>query len=90
MSEIKELYFTTYSSMLSRYAVTALNLLSMMILARPVTPEIFCTVAAFMVFFTFFQLMATVRLGPTMINPDSLAPVDCDGLFKSSVDRVDR
>lgn len=67
--------------MLGRYAVYAVNLLSMMILARLFTPEAFGTVAAVMVFFLFFQLMAEAGLGPAIINLDSLAPVDRDGLF---------
>lgn len=67
--------------MLGRYAVYAVNLLSMMILARLFTPEAFGTVAAIMVFFLFFQLMAEAGLGPAIINLDSLAAVDRDGLF---------
>ncbi len=67
--------------MLGRYAVYAVNLLSMMILARLFTPEAFGTVAAIMVFFLFFQLMAEAGLGPAIINLDSLSPVDRDGLF---------
>jgi PST family polysaccharide transporter len=67
--------------MLGRYAVYAVNLLSMMILARLFTPEAFGTVAAIMVFFLFFQLMAEAGLGPAIINLDSLPPVDRDGLF---------
>lgn len=67
--------------MLGRYAVYAVNLLSLMILARLFTPEAFGTVAAIMVFFLFFQLMAEAGLGPAIINLDSLAPADRDGLF---------
>lgn len=67
--------------MLGRYTVYAVNLLSMMILARLFTPEAFGTVAAIMVFFIFFQLMAEAGLGPAIINLDSLSPIDRDGLF---------
>ena len=75
------LYKAIAKSMLGRYAVYAVNLLSMMILARLFTPEAFGTVAAIMVFFLFFQLMAEAGLGPAIINLERLAPVDRDGLF---------
>lgn len=81
MSTNNGLYKAIAKSMLGRYAVYAVNLLSMMILARLFTPEAFGTVAAVMVFFLFFQLMAEAGLGPAIINLDSLAPVDRDGLF---------
>lgn len=67
--------------MLGRYSVYAVNLLSMMVLARIFTPEAFGTVAAIMVFFTFFQLMAEAGLGPAIINLDTLVPEDRNGLF---------
>lgn len=67
--------------MLGRYAVYAANLLSMMILARLFTPEAFGTVAAIMVFFTFFQLMAEAGLGPAIINLDKFPSDDRNGLF---------
>jgi len=67
--------------MLGRYAVYVVNLLSMMVLARIFTPQDFGTVAAIMVFFTFFQLMAEAGLGPAIINLDDLTPSDRDGLF---------
>ena len=81
MSYSSALYGAIAKSMLGRYAVYAVNLLSMMVLARLFTPETFGTVAAIMVFFLFFQLMAEAGLGPAIINLDSLAPVDRDGLF---------
>lgn len=67
--------------MLGRYAVYAVNLLSMMLLARIFTPETFGTVAAIMVFFVFFQLMAEAGLGPAIINLNHLALDDRNGLF---------
>ncbi|MBL1376559.1 oligosaccharide flippase family protein [Zobellella iuensis] len=81
MLTAKSLYKAIAKSMLGRYAVYAVNLLSMMVLARLFTPETFGTVAAVMVFFLFFQLMAEAGLGPAIINLDSLSPGDRDGLF---------
>lgn len=81
MKITEELHKAIRKSMLGRYSVYAVNLLSMMILARVFTPEAFGTVAAIMVFFIFFQLIAEAGLGPAIINLDSLSPIDRDGLF---------
>lgn len=81
MKSTSGLYKAIVKSMLGRYAVYAVNLLSMMVLARIFTPEAFGTVAAIMVFFTFFQLMAEAGLGPAIINLDTLVPEDRNGLF---------
>tara|TARA_R110002110_G_scaffold26911_1_gene98430 strand:- start:52059 stop:53336 length:1278 start_codon:yes stop_codon:yes gene_type:complete len=67
--------------MLGSYSVYAVNLASMMIMARLFTPEVFGTVAAIAVFFAFFQLMAEAGLGPAIINMDFLSAADRDGLF---------
>jgi len=67
--------------MLGRYAVYAVNLLSMMALARIFTPQDFGTVAAVMVFFVFFQLTAEAGLGPAIINLEQLDANDRNGLF---------
>ncbi len=67
--------------MLGRYAVYVVNLVSMMLLARVFTPEIFGTVASIMVFFLFFQLMAEAGLGPAIINLEKLDTIDRNGLF---------
>ncbi len=67
--------------MFCRYAVYAANLFSMMVLARIFTPQDFGTVAAILVFYIFFQLMAEAGLGPAIINLDSLDRVDRNGLF---------
>jgi PST family polysaccharide transporter len=81
MPHNKMLYNAIGKSMLGRYAVYAANLLSMMLLARLFTPELFGTVASISVFFVFFQLMAEAGLGPAIINLGKLEPVDRNGLF---------
>lgn len=81
MKKTSSLYRAIAKSMLGRYAVYAVNLLSMMVMARVFTPETFGTVAAIMVFYVFFQLMAEVGLGPAIINLGHLTREDRDGLF---------
>lgn len=81
MKDTSSLYRAIAKSMLGRYAVYAANLLSMMVLARIFTPQDFGTVAAIMVFFVFFQLMAEAGLGPAIINVERLNVADRNGLF---------
>jgi PST family polysaccharide transporter len=75
------LYSAIGKSMLGRYAVYLANLLSMMLLARLITPEIFGTVASIMVFFVFFRLLAEAGLGPAIINLKMMDPTDRNGIF---------
>lgn len=81
MHQSTNLYRSIFKSMLGRYTVYVINLISMMMLARIFTPEDFGTVAAVMVFFLFFQLMAEAGLGPAIINVERLDVADRDGLF---------
>jgi PST family polysaccharide transporter len=81
MSLNATLYKSIFKSMLGRYAVYVVNLLSMMALARIFTPQEFGTVSAIMVFFVFFQLMAEAGLGPAIINVERLETIDRNGLF---------
>ena len=81
MKESKVLYKAIGKSVLGRYSVYAVNLLSMMLLARVFTPEIFGIVAAIMVFYLFFQLMAEAGLGPAIINLTTLSDNDKNGIF---------
>lgn len=74
-------YRSILKSMLGRYAVYAANFLSLMVLARLFTPELFGTVASITVFFLFFQVMSEAGLGPAIINLDKLEPEDRNGLF---------
>lgn len=81
ISQKKSFYTAIFKSVLSRYAVYAVNMLSMMALARIFTPQDYGTVAAIMVFFVFFQLMAEAGLGPAIINLEKLDAIDRNGLF---------
>jgi len=83
--EQRYLYKAIMRSMVGRYSVYTVNLFSMVLLARIFTPETFGTVAAIMVFFTFFQLMAEAGLGPAIINLDHLSPEDRNGIFGLTV-----
>ncbi|EXJ09032.1 oligosaccharide flippase family protein [Nitrincola nitratireducens] len=81
MNKSKKLYTAIFKSMLSRYSVYTANLISLMILARIFTPDDFGTVAAVMVFYTFFQLMSEAGLGPAVINLNELTVKDRNGIF---------
>lgn len=81
MKHSRTLYGAIGKSMLGRYAVYAVNLISLMLFSRLFTPETFGTVASIMVFFLFFQLMAEAGLGPAIINIEKMDTVDRNGLF---------
>lgn len=81
MKENKLLYKAIGKSVLGRYSVYLVNLISMMILARVFTPEVFGIIAAIMVFYLFFQLMAEAGLGPAIINLTQLSNKERDGIF---------
>lgn len=81
MNIAEGLYRSILRSMLGRYSVYVANLLSMMILARIFSPDDFGTVASVMVFFTFFQLLSEVGLGPAIINLSDMKGEDRDGIF---------
>lgn len=81
MSLSGDLYRAVGKSLLGRYAVYLFNILSLMLLARIFSPEVFGLVAAISVFYTFFQVMAEAGIGPAVINLSKLSNVDRDGLF---------
>jgi len=67
--------------MAGKYAVYAVQLISLMVLARQFSPSLFGVVASVQVFFVFFQLFSEAGIGPALINVKNLAPQDRDGLF---------
>lgn len=75
------LYRAVGRSMVGRYSVYAVNVLSMMILARIFSPEVYGAVAAVAVFYVFFQMLSEAGLGPAIINLERLSGIDRDGLF---------
>lgn len=81
MNRSNSLYRSIGKSIVGRYAVYAVNLLSMMLLARIFTPQIFGTVASIGVFYLFFQVMSEAGLGPAIINIDKLDKENRNGLF---------
>lgn len=81
MIKLSDFYISVFKSMFGRYLLYAVNFISMMVLARIFTPEVFGVVSAIMVFFVFFQLMSEAGLGPAIINLHSLSPEDRNGLF---------
>ena len=77
----KELNQAILSSLMGKYSLYVFQVLSLAILARIFTPEMFGVVAAFQVFILFFQLLATSGLAPAIIYKNSLSSVERDGVF---------
>jgi PST family polysaccharide transporter len=68
-------------SVLSRYVVYAAKIVSLMILARIFSPDLFGLIASATVFSVFFQALADFGLAPAVINLKHLSKTDRDGLF---------
>lgn len=81
MDQWKKLRNALLKSMLSRYAGYAFGVISLMLLARAFTPELFGVLALVQSMFLFFQLIAEAGLGPAVINLEKLENDDRDGLF---------
>ena len=68
-------------SMTGRYALYAVQMLSLMILARVFTPELFGIFAVIQVFATFFILFSEMGFGPALINQKEIPNEVRDGIF---------
>lgn len=68
-------------SLAGKYSLYVFQLISLAILSRIFTPEMFGAIATFQVFILFFQLLATSGLAPAIIYQDKLVTLDRDGVF---------
>lgn len=75
------LYRAIVKSMGGKYLAYAIQLASLMLLARWFPPATFGVVAAVQVFYIFFQLIAEGGLGPAVIGLRKLESSDRDGIF---------
>ncbi|MFT5760002.1 MAG: O-antigen/teichoic acid export membrane protein [Alteromonadaceae bacterium] len=84
MSEIstgKKLVKSIMHSMTGRYLVYAVQLLSMMILARIFSPETFGIFAVIQVFSAFFALVSEMGFGPALVNETKISKPMRDGIY---------
>ncbi|WP_306481409.1 lipopolysaccharide biosynthesis protein [Limnobacter sp.] len=82
---LKELYHSVMQSMLGKYAVYVVNLISLMILSRQFSPTDFGIIASVTVFYLFFQLMAEAGIGPAIINQDKLTVDERNGIYSLTI-----
>lgn len=82
---LKELYRSVIQSMLGKYAVYVVNLISLMILSRQFSPTDFGIIASVTVFYLFFQLMAEAGIGPAIINQDNLTVDERNGIYSLTI-----
>jgi PST family polysaccharide transporter len=75
------LYAAIGKSITGRYFSYAVQLVSLMILARIFTPRQFGVIAAVQVFYIFFQMCAEIGFGPAIINATSLSRSELGGIF---------
>lgn len=69
------------NSSISRYGLYLFQFISMVLLARIFSPEIYGIITAATVFFIFFQMMTETGLGPAIINLKVFKIDDRNGLF---------
>jgi PST family polysaccharide transporter len=86
MSEInKELNQGIIHSLIGKYSLYILQIISLSILARLFTPEDFGTLAALQILILFFQLLATSGLAPAIIHQDTINSEQRNGIFTSTL-----
>jgi len=76
-----ELKKAIISSLLGKYSLYIVQIVSLMILARLFTPEEFGVVAAAQVFLMFFQMLAISGLAPAVVYQEVVPSVMRDGVF---------
>ncbi|MFQ3272148.1 MAG: O-antigen/teichoic acid export membrane protein [Pseudoalteromonas tetraodonis] len=85
MSEIsKSLNQAIFKSVLGKYSLYVFQLVSLAVLSRIYTPDMFGVLAAVTVMILFFQLLATSGLGPAIVHCDTITPSQRDGIFSST------
>lgn len=72
-------------SMLGRYAVIVFQFLSLLILSRLFTPEMFGVIAAAQVLILLFQTLASAGVAPAIVFLDELTDEDRNGLYSASL-----
>lgn len=72
-------------SLIGKYSLYILQIVSLAILARLFTPEQFGTLAALQVLILFFQLLATSGLGPAIIHQNKISTQQRDGIFSATI-----
>lgn len=82
MSKInKDLNKAILQSLTGKYSLYIFQIVSLGILSRIFTPEMFGVLATLQVIVMFFQLVATSSLGPAVVYADSLTNKQRDGIF---------
>jgi PST family polysaccharide transporter len=77
----KDLNRAILQSLTGKYSLYIFQILSLAILSRIFTPEMFGILAALQVIVMFFQLVATSSLGPAVVYAETLSVKQRDGIF---------
>ncbi|WP_137226652.1 lipopolysaccharide biosynthesis protein [Shewanella sp. MEBiC00475] len=77
----KKLIKSILHSMTGRYLVYAIQLISMIVLARVFTPEIFGIFAIIQVFAVFFALVSEMGFGPALVNETNISKNMRNGIY---------
>jgi O-antigen/teichoic acid export membrane protein len=77
----KKLIKSIFHSMTGRYLVYAMQLISMMVLARVFSPETFGVFAVIQVFSVFFALVSEMGFGPALVHEPTISKKMRDGIY---------
>lgn len=75
------LYKAIFKSVVGRFSIYFIQILSLIVTARLFGPKEFGVIASIQVFVIFFQMLADVGIGPAIINEDEFGEKKRDGIF---------
>tara|TARA_Y100001956_G_scaffold77727_1_gene88542 strand:- start:1818 stop:3257 length:1440 start_codon:yes stop_codon:yes gene_type:complete len=81
----KEINAALLTSLTGKYALYIFQLLSLAIISRLFSPEVFGVVAAFQVFILFFQMLATSSLTSAVVYEETITAHQRNGIFSFSL-----
>lgn len=81
----KNLYLAIKNSMLGKYFVYLVQILTLMALSRMFSPEVFGKLVLLQALSMFFQMISVSGLGPAIIYQNKISNVDRDGIFSCSL-----
>ncbi len=77
----KDLNKAIIQSLTGKYSLYIFQIVSLAVLSRIFTPEMFGILATLQVIVMFFQLIATSSLGPAVVYAETLSNKERDGIF---------
>ncbi len=81
----KELNGAIFTSLLGKYSLYIFQIISLGILSRLFSPEMFGVIAALQIFIIFFQLVVNSSLSPAIIYKSDISTSERNGIFSATL-----